>query len=585
MKFFGLDPDPFMNRIGLLLAVAGLALLVWGWWLQYKGRGSEQKLFRDRALALLGVLGALLYCNFGYLHFGNFIHTWDTYHYYVGSKYFPELGYDLLYDCTAVADREDAEGSHDQRLLARVERRVLTDLRTNVMVPSTYILSHPEVCKSHFAPDRWLEFRHDIAWFRARVYGDKWEDIQKDHGYNATPVWNLVGHLLSSTGAASDDQVIALNLLDPLYLAAMAVLIFWAFGWRVTAVALLAWGTDFPSRYYWTGGAFLRHDWLFFLVACICLLKKQKWYLAGAAISYSTLLRLFPGFVILGPIIGAGDLLWQLRGMVFKKAAPSTEEGQARLAAARDKLKGYVQFFAGGVVAALLLVSLSIPSSGGIDAWRRFAQNTTKHANTPLTNHMGLRTVVSWRPSMVGRYTRDGRLTDPWSVWKQGRLDNYAHSKPLFALIFLGFCVLLYYCVRGSNHELWVAAAASTGMIAVGAELTCYYYCFVAGIATLFAKRREAGIALLAYCAITQFVALAPFTGMTGWLDEQYMFMSVAALIAFGAIMWLFSEQGSKQCVAPEDIALAGGGTVERAERRRREREEQKERKRKRKRA
>ena len=40
------------------------------------------------------------------------------------------------------------------------------------------------------------------------------------------------------------------------------------------ALALLVFSTNFPSRFYWTGGAFLRWDWLFWMIASACLLKK-----------------------------------------------------------------------------------------------------------------------------------------------------------------------------------------------------------------------------------------------------------------------------------------------------------------------
>ena len=55
----------------------------------------------------------------------------------------------------------------------------------------------------------------------------------------------------------------------------MTLLAWWAFGWRTTCVALAVFATNFPSRFYWTGGAFLRWDWLFYFVGGICLVKKD----------------------------------------------------------------------------------------------------------------------------------------------------------------------------------------------------------------------------------------------------------------------------------------------------------------------
>ncbi|MBI3185859.1 MAG: hypothetical protein HYZ28_27300 [Myxococcales bacterium] len=514
--------DNLVNRLQLVLALAGLGVLAWGYWLAHKGRPEAYRQLRDTALLALGILGALAYCNFGKLHFGNFIHTWDTFHYYIGSKYFSELGYDRLYECTAVAD---AEASYEP-----VKQRVYTELRTNEMVKADEILAHPERCKQHFGEARWAEFVQDISWFRRRVNKDRWEQIQHDHGYNATPVWNMLGQLLSNTGPASGVQVPLLGLLDPLCYLALAALIFWAFGWRVLAVALLALGTNFANRYYWTGGAFLRHDWLFFLGAYVCLLKKERYFLAGLAIAYSTLLRLFPGFALVGPLLAAADILWRERRLDRR----------------------YLKLFAGAALGVALLVPASLWASGGVDAYRRFAQNTHKHATTPLTNHMGLRTAVSYRPSTIGAHLRQSQATDPWAVWKQARLRTFGEAKPLFYLLALAFTALLYLAVRGVGHEPWTAAALSVAMIAVGAELTCYYYCFVMVVAVLFLLRREVGLLLLTLTAVTQFIGWAPLPNMSRWEDEQYTAMSFASLIALGGVLWVFTPHGAKGCLPPD---------------------------------
>ncbi|MFZ5469512.1 MAG: hypothetical protein ACOZIN_08755 [Myxococcota bacterium] len=529
--------DHTVNRLQLSLAVLGMLLLGWGYWLAHSGRPDAHKKWRDRALAVLGLLGALAYPNFGWLHFpnSNFVHAWDTYHYYLGAKYFPELGYELLYDCTVVADAE-AGGAR----LAHAKRRIITDLRTNEMVRTTEVLAHPERCKASFSPERWSAFEKDVDFFRARESTDRWEKIQHDHGYNATPVWTALGYLLTNLGPASTPQVVALNLFDPLYLMLMALLVWWAFGWRVAAVAMLVFGTHFPNRFYWTGGAFLRHDWLFYLVACVCLLKKERFFLAGLSIAYATVLRLFPAFVVVGPAFAAVDVLWRERRVDRR----------------------WLTFFAGGALGVLLLSTLAAPLSGGFSTYRAFAKNTSKHANTPLTNHMGLRTALSYRPSTIGALMRDGKTFDPWKKWKDARLEAFHSALPLYVAIALGFAVLLYFAIRGAGNEPWMAAALSTGMIAVGAELTCYYYGFVVAIATLWLKKREVGLLLLTLCGVTHFIHWAPFPNMSGWDDEKYVAMSFAALVAFGGVMWAFTPHAEKYCLPEEGLALTPAAPV-----------------------
>ena len=72
-------------------------------------------------------------------------------------------------------------------------------------------------------------------------------------------------------------------------------------------------------------------------------------------------------------------------------------------------------------------------------------------------------------------------------------------------------------------------------------------------LALLWSKRKEVGVALLLATALTGFIDMAPtqylpsqfpwtrLRIMPTWLDEQYMWMSVATL---GAIAWILYEFG-----------------------------------------
>lgn len=496
-------------RWELILALLGFALLTWGAVLRRRGRPEAFERLRARLLAALGVIAVLTYFNFGFFHFGNFIHDWEWTHYYLGSKYFHELSYDRLYECIAVADSEDG-------LVLRVMTRKITDLRTNRLVSAREVLSRPDSCKQHFSEYRWALFRHDVRFFRDRQSPQRWDDLQTDHGYNATPVWNVAGTLLSNLSPASNGQLYALALLDPLYLLAAFAVIGWAFGWRVLAVALLVFATYFPSRFYWTGGSFLRWDWLFYTVAAICCLRKDRPFLGGAALAYAALLRVFPVFVFAGPALALG---WH----VFRRRTPEPS---------------WKRFFAGAALAAALLVPLSLAVSGGLPAYRDFFRNTAKHKETPLTNHMGLRTVVAWRPSETGRLLRDGNLIDPWQRWKEARVASFRRARSLYVLILAAFLVLMGLAVR--NAEPWMAVCFGVALIPFGVELTSYYYAFILGVALLWEKREVVGRLLLALSAFTQFVAWAPLSSMSRWLDAQYTLMSAATLTVFGAIVWLF---------------------------------------------
>lgn len=534
--FRTLDNDTSAQWVQFAISIGAVGLIGWGLKLQWEGRPLYRQLLRDRTLVVLGLAGFLAYFNFGRLHFGNFVHVWDTYHYVMGAKYFPELGYEKLYDCATVANVEN--GRRDE-----VARQTYTDLRTNIIIKTDEIVAHPERCKESFSPARWELFRKDIAAFRSFVGEPRWRDIHLDHGYNATPVWTLAGYALTNSGGqVTMAQLTRLNLIDPIYLALTLVMIWWAFGPRAFAIAAIVLGCHFPNRYYWTGGAFLRHDWIFWFVASICLLKKQRPALAGAAFSYTVLLRLFPGLAAAGVAVAAFEYF-----RVNKKMDPR-----------------FLRYVAGGVAATVLLVGASFVFFGGPTTWQRFAQNTVKHSRTPLTNHMGLRTILSWGPNSIGQKTVRPGLIDSWHLWKSTRLENWDRMKPLMWLSFLAGMVLVWLALRNSGADPWLGAAMGTGFIVIGAELTNYYYCFLLGIAVLHEKKREVGLILAALCAVSHYLNWGYLPWMSHWLDEQYVTMSLAALLAVLGIWWLFTRQAA-DAVAPEEpepVVLLPAGLV-----------------------
>jgi len=550
------------SRVEMAIAMAALALLGWGLWLAKKGMPDLKRKLRDGLLIAVGVLSFCAYWNFFSFHFGNYLHVWDTFHYYVGSKYFKEMSYDRLYECVAVADSEDPT------LRRRVELRKIMNLRTNMMTTTSEILAHPDACKSHFTPERWEAFKQDIGFFRSRHGVKRWEEAQTDHGYNATPVWNIVGSFLANTGPATDNQIWWLTRIDPLFIVGLTLMTLWAFGWRVTCVALCVFATDFPSRFYWTGGAFLRWDWLFYFVGGVCLVRKEKPFVGGIFLGYASLLRVFPSFCLAGPAL---VIVQQLMG----ERTPGRPWWKPQPFANLRELWGridrrYIRFFGGVALISALLVPVSLVTSNGIASYAEFKKNSEKHNKTPLTNYMGLKTVMIYRPSEVGRILKNDKLDDPWGHWKQVKLETADRSKFLLRIAQLAFIVLLWRALRGV--EPWVALSMGTMMMAILFELTCYYYSFMFVVAFLYEKRKEAGALLIAATAMTGFLDWAPtkylpntppwdHLRMPQWLDEQYTWMSLAIIIAFVWILYQFAYPPPEPVPAVADGPGAAGGS------------------------
>ena len=94
------------------------------------------------AIAAAG-LALVTFYNFGFVrHYRGegFVNYHEHFHYYLGGKYFPELGYDGLYAASIAAERE----TQSQTDLPRTVR----DLRTNRVVPTAsrrVVSQHPDL--------------------------------------------------------------------------------------------------------------------------------------------------------------------------------------------------------------------------------------------------------------------------------------------------------------------------------------------------------------------------------------------------------------------------------------------------------
>ena len=160
------------------LALAAALLLAAGLLLRRQGRPEAYARSRDRALLALGLLSAAAFFGFGRLHGGRLVHVWDSFHYVVGVKYFPELGYTGLYEAALAAER--AAG-----LLPPGTTVPLRNLATNA-IETTSADDALARWPARLGP-RWEAFVTDVLWFRAEAGAETFRRFLLDHGYNATP--------------------------------------------------------------------------------------------------------------------------------------------------------------------------------------------------------------------------------------------------------------------------------------------------------------------------------------------------------------------------------------------------------------
>jgi hypothetical protein len=493
-----------INAVKSALAILATALLAWGLWLRVRGRADAHRRLRDGLLVAVGLLSGLAWWNFGLFHFPQYVHPHDMYHYYLGAKYFPELGYSRLYACTTVADLDVGREYAEETVKIR-------NLETNVLEPVTRVLDDPGICTRHFTKERWLQFRYDAAVFRAYLTPMTWRRMRSDHGYNATPAWGVLGSFLANTSAASMEQWFALALIDAALLLAMWGFAFWAFGWRATCVALVFWGTNYPSPFGWVGGAFLRHDWLFATVVGLGLLRRERPAAGGFFLATAALLRIFPGVVLAG--LGLQALARMVRARRFTLSA-----AHRRIAA-------------GALLAGAVWFPLSAITSGGFGAWAGFVENSRLHLSTPLVNHMGLRTLLSWDGTPRGEREVVADAVDPVDDWRQARRQTFESRQVLFWASVAAFGLLL---ARASERQPeWVAAILSLGLVPVAGELTGYYYAVFLAFGFLWIRRESIGVALCALSALTWL-----FVEVWHWTDVILTWTSLAfvVFVAYAAI-------------------------------------------------
>ncbi len=127
----------------------GALVIAWaarGIWLA-KQEQSAQRWWERGALLWLILACAAAWVNFGVFHSSRIVHYWDTFHYYVGSKYFEENEYERLYECVIAMD-------YEERGEADLKKRKIRDLGDNRLhfVSKDEVLRFQKGCAAHFSP-------------------------------------------------------------------------------------------------------------------------------------------------------------------------------------------------------------------------------------------------------------------------------------------------------------------------------------------------------------------------------------------------------------------------------------------------
>ena len=455
-------PDSLTHNVRYLqsaLTTIVLILFVWSALVRCLPEPTRMTKWRRTLLLVTTFAAAFSWPNFFLFHYDASVHLHEFFHYYMGAKYHPEVGYTRLYECTVIADWED------NRVNESANRKV-RDLRTFRIRRLNEITAAPEKCWNHFSPERWKNFKEDVRFFR-RVSGNPsfWHRIFRDHGFNASPVWMVIGSPLANFLEASRLSFLLISLLDYLLLLAAVFLIYYSFGFESACAATCFFCVNFFAGYDWTGGAFLRYDWFFWSVASICALRLGFKKFAGFSLIYALLLRVFPGCLLAGVLLQAG-----MKALLQKSTAPLLEQ---------------TQLLKGCLIGLVLLVPMSFAVHPTVSTWTGFYENTRKMVSHSAQNHVGLVTFLERRILASERKNEVNTITPKMAPDTDGKTNRPLSASRVHVLLLrISWVVFLSLLLLALPVQpTWCAAILGIGFVSFIPNLTNYY----AIIITLYA--------------------------------------------------------------------------------------------------
>lgn len=440
------------NEIQFAFAIGTLAFLLvavaWRTLILYRRRSSDPQApnrwlrWGDRMITAALLVAAL--CSATQYFYGSrnnktWLHTWDIYHQVIGTKYFAELGYFRIYECTWEID--EMNSGHFKRVPK------MRDIET-LKIPKTAEAVGERDCAELFTPERLEQFGKDIDDIHALGGHNMWNKLFTDKGFNGTPFHAWILSKVTADVPIVWDEYIWLGLLDVWLMLLAFAAIAWAWDVKTAAIAILFFCANFPNRYLHMGGSILRFDYIAMLIFALVAMKKDRFGIAGACVAWATAERAFPAIFAVGLGFKAG----------------------VELLATRKLRREYLNFGIGFVVTGLVLFGLSLTLTdslgAGVDAWREWWHNIKVH-----TAH-----TRGFRSGFKHMFMMDGNLTDKHHFVGWSKKTELFHTRDHFfylaVLLVLGPLLL---SVRKLDAVTFTALFAAAGFFFLTVA-TRYYY-------------------------------------------------------------------------------------------------------------
>jgi hypothetical protein len=425
------------------------------------------------------------------------LHTHEFFNYYVGTKYFPELGYTRLYDAAVIADYEDSPSTFDPDIPMR-------SLWTYEVGPRRMPLLRLQATKGRFTPERWAAFKADIAFFRERD-GVLWRmgDSLRDFGYNGSPlVTAILGGLARLVPLQAAQFIPIAAWLDIALVLAAAIVAGLRVDARLGPLFLLLWAVNPFNDHAYVGGAYLRTLHILALFAAFLAFTRRRFVLSGACAAAATLLRVFPIAFLAG--LSAHDLLHRDRKVLLRRHLP---------------------LFASAAATAAVLIGCTwfVSAPGDPGAWVQFASKMQLHSQRLSPNVLGLAYPFFFSAQHDVAHVVAARAAGENVDWVDEAQRTLEARRPAYVAVLLLLLAAVAVLLRTGAPEDGLFA----GLVGVFAllHLAHYDYSVLALLPFLYPGRRDI-LAALTVLFLAAGVLLAP--GVIPVLDRRFVLLSVA---------------------------------------------------------
>jgi hypothetical protein len=538
-------------KVWVLLAIVAAGVLVGASW-SHLARGGRAALAKRPTaewihrglMALCAGFGLWAFTLFGQMHDHGAnghqdFHAHDCYHYYFGSKYLKEWGYDGMYFATVAALEE----------IGREEpRKSITFSRIRDLDGSARFLyrddfqPHLAEAKARFSPARWALFKSELSFLRdITMSNDWWHGVMLDNGFNPPPSYAAITGVFANHIPFNSHTWKWLGTFDLVLMAGGVVAVGWAFGVVPALFTLVVMGNAPLTTFNWTGGSFFRQLWLFLLMIGVSCLARRKWSAAGAALGACAAAVFFPVFFLVGALT---PLAYRLRSR-----DPRARQPLARTVTA-------------AAVAIALLVGVSMIVYG-IEPWWQWWHRILAHDLTFFDNHIGLKKITTFAPE-VGRqsFGASDSVYPDWNRALVARAHRGAILELILSLVLSGWLVVGGLRARPAEACLVVGS----GLLVIW-TMPAGYYTIYAGTfaAVILANRSTWGERRFSLVAVALVAAVAMRRFERDLITQSFLISAgwIFCIFALSAMTWLERSaipltRPQKQRVATTALAVAG---------------------------